>query len=121
MAGHTPWREVRARKGPDTPEGAAMRAAFRQAMSDALHVGEAREARGAIPPEHAEASDGSQARVSDLEWRADLYLSALQDYVALLGGELVLTAVFPDQRIDLALPAPAPSERPAQPVSAAQR
>ena len=47
MAGHTPWREAKARRGPDTPERQAIRAAYRRAMEEALRLAELREAHSA--------------------------------------------------------------------------
>lgn len=41
----------------------------------------------------------SQANVSRVEHQEDLYLSTLREYVAALGGELELTAVFPESRV----------------------
>jgi hypothetical protein len=38
----------------------------------------------------------SQAQVSRIENQADLYLSTLRSYIAAMGGELQLRAVFPD-------------------------
>ena len=79
-----------------------MRASYRQAMEDALRLAELREARGATQVEISEVLGVSQANVSQLERRDDLYLSTLQGYVEALGGKLVLLAVFPDQTIEVA-------------------
>ena len=38
-----------------------------------------------------------QHSISRLEQRSDMLLSTLQDYVGKMGGELVLTARFPDR------------------------
>jgi hypothetical protein len=46
----------------------------------------------------------SQASVSKLERREDLYLSTLRGFVEALGGELELAAVFPEGRITIAAP-----------------
>ena len=43
----------------------------------------------------------SQASVSKLERRSDIYLSSLRRYVEALGGELEITARFPDGEIRL--------------------
>lgn len=45
----------------------------------------------------------SQARVSKLEHQADARVSTLRAYVRALGGELEISAVFDDERIDLHL------------------
>jgi DNA-binding XRE family transcriptional regulator len=43
----------------------------------------------------------SQASVSKLERRSDIYLSTLRRYVEAMGGELEITARFPDGAIRL--------------------
>jgi len=53
----------------------------------------------------------SQASVSKLERREDLYLSVLRDYVEALGGTLELSAVFPEGRIVIANPGAEPTAR----------
>lgn len=121
MAGHTPWREIRARKGPETPEDQALGVAIGQAMDDALRIAELREVRSATQAEVAVTLGVSQANVSQLERRTDLYLSTLRDYVEALGGRLMLTAVFPDQTITLAIPTEVAEERQEQPAPAGQR
>lgn len=104
MAGHTPWRQVKERRGPVTPERQAAREAYRQAMRDAEWLTALRESRGVTQVEIAEVLGVSQANVSKIERREDLYLSTLRTYVEALGGRLALTAVFPDQAMDLAAP-----------------
>lgn len=49
MAEHTPWREIGQRRGPDTPERQAARAASQRAMEKALRLAALREARGVQP------------------------------------------------------------------------
>jgi hypothetical protein len=65
-----------------------------------------REAAGKTQVEVAEASKIDQADVSRLESRdsfADCQVSTLQRYIAALGGDLDLVAVFGDKRIVLAV------------------
>lgn len=104
MAGHTPWRQVKERRASVTLERQAAREAYRQAMRDAEWLTALRESRGVTQVEIAEALGVSQANVSKIERREDLYLSTLRAYVEALGGRLALTAVFPDQAMDLAAP-----------------
>ena len=40
-----------------------------------------------------------QASVSKLERRADMYVSTLRDFIAAMGGELEITARFPEGEI----------------------
>jgi len=41
--------------------------------------------------------------VSRLEGRSDVYLSTLRSYVEALGGHLEIAAVFPDERVAIAV------------------
>lgn len=91
MAGHTPWKAIRARKGPETPEQAALGEAIGRAMDEALRVAHEHEA-GATLVEVADPPGGEPGTRRD-----ELYLATLRGYVEELGGRLVLTAVFPDQ------------------------
>ena len=43
----------------------------------------------------------NQAAVSKLERRADMYVSTLQDFVKALGGELKITAKFPEGTVEI--------------------
>ena len=106
MAGHKPWREVR-RGDAESPESAA----FREAIGDALALGEIRAQRGLTQVDVARVMQTSQASVSKLERREDLYLSTLRGFVEALGGQLELSAVFPEGRIAIASPGAAPAVR----------
>ncbi len=97
MAGRTPWRELQARRGPVTPERQAARDAYGRAMEEAERIARAQEA-GATRVEIADLPAGAAEGRRD-----DLYLAALSEWVAELGGRLVLTAEFP-----AAGPVPAP-------------
>ena len=43
----------------------------------------------------------NQAAVSKMERRADMYVSTLQDFVRAMGGELKITAKFPDGVVEI--------------------
>jgi transcriptional regulator with XRE-family HTH domain len=60
-----------------------------------------RSERGVSQRQVAGALGVSQANVSRIEHEEDVYLSTLRRYVAALGGELEVTAVFPDERVTL--------------------
>lgn len=55
-----------------------------------------RQARNLTQDELAAAMGTSQASVSKLERRSDVYLSSARRYVEAMGGELEITARFPD-------------------------
>src|SRR3954451_8289737 len=112
MAGHTPFRELQARRGPLTAERLAMQQAYQQDLQDAEWLQALRE--GTLSPEEVEAErHAAQARIAQAASRADLYPAALAAAVESLGGRLALTASFPDQDVYLALPASATDDQPA--------
>lgn len=82
-----------------------VREAARQKMAAMLAVmelSELRQARGMTQEALAERLGIRQANVSKLERRLDMNVSTLRDVVEAMGGELVITAHFPDAdvRID---------------------
>jgi hypothetical protein len=112
VTGRKPWREVR-RGGGETPESTALAAA----VGDALALGEIRGRRGLTQVDVARVMQTSQANVSKIERREELYLSTLRDFVEALGGELELSAVFPEGRITIAQPGTGPSAGRASPLA----
>lgn len=43
----------------------------------------------------------NQAAVSKMERRTDMYVSTLQDFIKAMGGELKITAKFPDGTVEI--------------------
>jgi DNA-binding XRE family transcriptional regulator len=95
-----PFEELEAEVLAD-PVRRARVAAYKRAMEDALALAELRAQRGLTQTAVAETLGVSQANVSRVEHEEDLYLSTLRGYVAALGGELEVSAVFPDGRVTL--------------------
>lgn len=75
--------------------------AYECAIEDVLRLADLRTERGLTQQDVAGALSVSQANISRIEHEEDLYLSTLRSYVAALGGELELCAVFPDRRVRL--------------------
>lgn len=73
----------------------------KRAMLDALALAELRARRGATQQDVAAELGVSQANISRIEHEEDLYLSTLRGYVVALGGELEVSAVFPDGKVTL--------------------
>lgn len=73
----------------------------KRAIEDALALAELRAQRGVTQREVAHSLSVSQANISRIEHEEDLYLSTLRGYVAALGGELEVNAVFPDGKFIL--------------------
>jgi DNA-binding XRE family transcriptional regulator len=75
--------------------------AIGRAIADVRSLAELRSEKGQTQRQIAGTMQVSQANVSRVEHQEDLYLSTLREYVAALGGELELTAVFPESRVTL--------------------
>lgn len=97
----TKWSEVRGRLVPADQEVAATEG--RRALRDALGLAHIRAGRRVSQVELAARLDRSQGNVSELERRADVYLSTLREYVEALGGELEVNAVFEGKRHAIAV------------------
>ncbi|SRR5712692_8645919 len=95
MSGHRKWSTLRDELRADPAKNERYEP-MRRATADAVRLGKLREARRKTQVQLAQAIGTTQANVSRLENRDDLYLSTLSEYVEALGGHLELRAVFPD-------------------------
>ena len=68
-----------------------------------LPLQELRQARALSQEELAEVLGLNQATISKLERRTDMYLSSLRRFVEAMGGELELTASFPEGKVRIQL------------------
>lgn len=66
-----------------------------------MPLDELREAREMTQVHLAKILGVNQAAISKLERRADMYVSTLQDFVRALGGELKITAKFPEGSVEI--------------------
>ncbi len=79
-----------------SPEARARsREKARQLIAE-MPLQELRNARKLTQEKLAESLNVNQAAVSKLERRADMYVSTLREFVRAMGGELEITARFPD-------------------------
>ena len=101
-----PYRNLRERIRSD-PARAARIEEYERGIRVAIALAELRELFETTQRELGDALGVSQANISRIERQDDLYLSTLQSYVEALGGELHVSARFPDLEIELALPEPA--------------
>ena len=90
------WSELEATLPPEAR--ARIDARFRETMSR-LRLSDIREAVGRTQVELAAQLKLGQASVSKIEGAADMYLSTLRRYIEALGGELVVSARFPEGTI----------------------
>ena len=80
--------------------------ALKAAMSDALALGDLREAYEQSQQQGAGQPNASPDNVACLETHEQSYLSALAYWVEELGGRLEINAVFPDQTVKLVVKEP---------------
>ena len=87
------WSDIKARIKPATR--ARIEAEGRR-LSDDLHLSQLRKARGLTQEAMADLLGVSQAEVSKMERRTELYVGTLRKFIEAMNGELVLAARFPD-------------------------
>ncbi|HEX8818268.1 MAG TPA: XRE family transcriptional regulator [Terriglobales bacterium] len=75
--------------------------ALAEKYSEAMPLDELREARELTQTHLARVLKVNQAAVSKMERRVDMYVSTLQDFVKAMGGELKITARFPDGEVEI--------------------
>lgn len=92
MAWHK-WEEIRALAAPKTVETALREA---EVLAAAIELNGLRRARRLTQEELARRLGIRQSNVSKMERRLDLRVSTLRDVVEAMGGELRITALFPD-------------------------
>ncbi len=68
-------------------------------LAGEMVLNELRQARATTQEELARRLNIKQATVSKLERRADMYVSTLRDVITALGGELEITARFPEGEV----------------------
>ncbi len=100
MSGRKKFANLR-REIEANPERRARLDRERQFVRTIVGLTAIREARGATQQQIAEAWKVSQPNVSQIERTPDIYLSTLRRYVAALGGEIEINAVFPNEVITL--------------------
>ena len=87
------WAEIKAQLEPGTRNRVEAEA---NRLSDELHLAQLRKARGLTQEAVAELLDVSQAEVSKMERRSELYIGTLRKFIEAMNGELVLAARFAD-------------------------
>ena len=68
----------------------------RELIAEEMTMRELRKARNITQVEMAKALGVNQEQISRIEKRTDLHLSTLRRSIEAMGGELILTAKFPD-------------------------
>jgi transcriptional regulator with XRE-family HTH domain len=92
------FKNLREKMSPEARERSSRLAAkYRSQMP----LDELREAREMTQHHLARILKVNQAAVSKMERRTDMYVSTLQDFVQAMGGELKITARFPEGTVEI--------------------
>jgi transcriptional regulator with XRE-family HTH domain len=98
MAGRNKWDDLIERMPAERRERIKRRV---EAELAAMELGELRVSRGITQEELAERLASQQPAISRLEHQRDIRVSTLREVVEAMGGELVITARFPDAEVRL--------------------
>jgi DNA-binding transcriptional regulator YiaG len=93
MSGRNRWSDLRGEAQPETRERAARKT---EGMLREMPLHELRQARQLSQETLAQVLGTNQAGVSKMERRTDMYVSTLRRYLRAMGGDLEITAHFPD-------------------------
>ena len=85
------WAEIKMQMKPGTR---ARMEAETSRLSGELHLAQLRKARGLTQETVAELLSVSQAEVSKMERRSELYIGTLKKFIEAMNGELVVAARF---------------------------
>ena len=96
----TKWRTIREKMDPERQEQIRKRT---EELLAELPLQELRQARALSQQELAEVLGLNQATVSKLERRTDMYLSSLRRFIEAMGGELEISANFPEGKVRIQL------------------
>jgi DNA-binding transcriptional regulator YiaG len=92
------FKTLREKMSPQSRERSrALAAKYRAGMP----LNELREALAITQVHLARILRVNQAAVSKMERRTDMYVSTLQDFIKAMGGELKITAKFPDGTVEI--------------------
>ena len=92
------WSEIRRKHTPEVEER------IRREVKNAAHVmtlHQLREARQLTQVNLAQTLHINQGAVSMMEKRTDMYVSTLRNYIEAMGGELKITAEFPEGSVQI--------------------
>lgn len=96
----TKWSDLEAKMSPAARSKSER--LFKEHIAQ-MPLHELRAARRLTQQQIAKSLGLSQAAVSQVEKRTDLYLSTLENFVEAMGGHLEMYAVFPDGKVKLNL------------------
>lgn len=92
------WSEIRRKHAPEVEERIRREV---KAAGQVMRLNQLREARQLTQVNLAQALHINQGAVSMMEKRTDMYVSTLRNYIEAMGGELKITAEFPEGSIQI--------------------
>ena len=99
MSGHRPFSELK--KGWSAERLATNAAHKAKLTAEMVSLEQLREGLGISQEELANVMDVQQPAISKLVRRPDMKVSTLRDLIAAMGGELHITATFPDRSVEI--------------------
>jgi transcriptional regulator with XRE-family HTH domain len=90
------WSDIRRKHAPEVEERIR-----RKVAAKGMTLNQLRQARQLTQVNLAEALKINQGAVSTMEKRTDMYVSTLRNYIEAMGGELKITAEFPEGTIQI--------------------
>lgn len=98
MAGSKPFSTLLDKMSPEAKAEIDIRS---QALGLEMDLAELRRARKLSQEQLASVLEVSQGSVAKMEKRTDLYISSLRRFIEAMGGELEITARFPDRSVSI--------------------
>ncbi len=90
------WSEVRKTLSPEAEERIR-----RKVAATGMMLNQIREARALTQVNLAKALKINQGAISTMEKRTDMYVSTLRNYIEAMGGNLRITAEFPEGVVEI--------------------
>lgn len=92
------WSEIRRKHAPGVEERIRGRV---KAAAEVMTLYQLRQARKLTQVNLAKALKINQGAVSTMEKRTDMYVSTLRNYIEAMGGNLKITAEFPEGIVEI--------------------
>jgi DNA-binding XRE family transcriptional regulator len=92
------FSELKAKMSPEARDRVNQK--VQKALSE-MPLNELRNARGLTQEMLAEALNIQQPAIAKMEQRTDMYISTLRSHIRAMGGELEITAKFPDGTVKI--------------------
>ena len=99
MSGHRPFSDLK--KGWAPKRLAANQARKTKLAAEMVSLEQLREGLGISQEDLANVMELQQPAISKLVRRSDIKVSTLRDLISAMGGELHITATFPDRSVEI--------------------